>query len=540
MATVMNNLLPRGLVVGTSGIQNSNNQVLSLNLGQPPSASPSLPSLQAAQTLRKQPDEPTKQLHESYLQALKQTGHQDLAAISSPVSTERIFSSLPLVNPHTCSLPQVCSFPVNQTPQPQSTPAVSKYPSPSDLSRSVLVVPGTCGGMQFLNSNGILSQLTHINHAQCINATSMALQAFRTNNVDANVLGSNQGARNAVPAVNNVNIASCGGMELAFTPEGHGLLVPSSVSRAQTVVNHDSFANKTSSGHSQSEQQIKLEEPDILSGFDRIIQASGNNSKSLSIGDEAEKSNAPLTTASFDDFQRFLVSHDVTVLEESPKIPETKPLANDYLALFSAESYAMFAEESAICPDQHAAYLASSTVKPTRRESFDVEKTLKMVSEHAFHGSSFERTDATQHDLLSELSPTRSTKTVKVSVPTLPAHGPLQSCRERDLTPVERFVGSYRANGNLSNVISDPSSANSGTESSSVYGSFKGSHTSESHGSDNTSSGLDNAFDSDEFNSDSASDDGHHRKKAKLHKTTAEHEESPSASSTNDLSFAQV
>jgi hypothetical protein len=538
MATMINHLIPQGLMAGTAGIQNSNNQVLSLNLGQPQVSSTSLPSLQPTQTLRKQPEEPTKQLHESYLQALKQTAQQDLAAISNPVSTGQILSSPPLVNPHTCNVPRVCSFPVNRTAQTQVTPTAPRNPSASsNLSRSALLVPVASDGMQFSNSNGQYSQLTHIQQSQGMKASLIASQAVQTNNLDANVFGSKQGTTSGFPALNNANIASCGGVKLAFTAEGHG---HSSVSRAHTVVSHESFPNQTLNAQSQRDHQIKLEEPDILSGFDRTTQAYVDNTNSLTTGDEAEKSTAPLTTTSFDDFQRYLAGHEVTVLRESPKNSDLKHQANDYSALFSADSYKIFAEESAVCPGQDEAYLASSTVKPTRRGSFDVENTLKMVTEHVFHGSSFARTDASQYDLLSDLSPTRITKTITVSVPTLPVNGGQKNCRERDLTPVERFVGSYRAIGNVSNVISDPSSANSGTESSSVYGSFKGSHTSESNDSDNTSSGLDITFDSDDFNSDSASDEGPRRKKVKFHKATADHEETPHASSTYDCSFAQV
>ena len=69
----------------------------------------------------------------------------------------------------------------------------------------------------------------------------------------------------------------------------------------------------------------------------------------------------------------------------------TRSADSDAMPLFSAESYALFAQESARAASQHAAYLPNAYIqtpegKKERAASFDLENMFKIVSEHVVVG----------------------------------------------------------------------------------------------------------------------------------------------------------
>ena len=241
--------------------------------------------------------------------------------------------------------------------------------------------------------------------------------------------------------------------------------------------------------------------PDFMAGFDKVALSIRPEYSGAQISDEQTllQCSPPFTSRSFDDFHRLLGS-DLTPLDDgaseaSPKNADLKGLANkpcteveqelrkariDTTALFTAESYAMFAQESALAASQHAAYLAQSHVKMPQRNqrmgSFDFDSTMKLVSQHV-----------PQHVPL---------------LPTRPSSFPMASSIN-DKGKVETAfnctatVKSGQIAKNTPAVVSGSEPASSAAESS-----LRGS-TSESIGSDNTFSNSDDAENEsgDEYNS---------------------------------------
>jgi hypothetical protein len=152
--------------------------------------------------------------------------------------------------------------------------------------------------------------------------------------------------------------------------------------------------------------------PDFLSGIDNV--ALNSTTPNVVATTPLLHGSPPLTSSrSFDEFHRFL-SDDLSLLEQttkeaaagvSPQEDTSKSAAKapasqrgsqpftsavpDTMALFSADSYAMFAQESAMAASQHAAYLNDSVgsltdgMRTTRKSpTFDIEGVVKLVSEH--------------------------------------------------------------------------------------------------------------------------------------------------------------
>lgn len=224
--------------------------------------------------------------------------------------------------------------------------------------------------------------------------------------------------------------------------------------------------------------------PDFVAGFDKVALSVGPVSiANAPVVDEknALQCSPAFTSRSFDDFHRFL-GKDLTPLDdgaaetalaESPR-PTNTTTTNlpdraflDTSALFTAESYAMFAQESALAASQHAAYLAPgqdrmSTSANSPQGSFDFDGAMKLLSQHV---------------------PVLPRKDL------VPAAGPLPNSDSKpqankrsvaaDTQTQSRTIDSRAA------VVSGSELASSATESS-----LRGS-TSESNGSDNTSSNSD-------------------------------------------------
>jgi hypothetical protein len=148
--------------------------------------------------------------------------------------------------------------------------------------------------------------------------------------------------------------------------------------------------------------QVNNETADFLSGFDNVA-ALNNSTTPPPRNDGMLHGSPPLTSSrSFDDFHRFL-GDDLAMLDQTTKQEAAASLPQDNvsrslsqhppcavpatMALFSADSYAMFAQESAMAASQHAAYLNDSGsfdgMKNTRKSPmFDIEGVVKLVSEH--------------------------------------------------------------------------------------------------------------------------------------------------------------
>lgn len=144
---------------------------------------------------------------------------------------------------------------------------------------------------------------------------------------------------------------------------------------------------------------LPTEMPDFLAGFDKValsLKPDGGHGQRASLRtEEASQFSPTFTSRSFDDLHSFWGT-DLSALDSpyakahntAPTSPKHSsggppmPALADHMALFNADSYAMFAVESAaVVASQHSAYLPPLNNNMTVRESFDVEQTVKLVSQ---------------------------------------------------------------------------------------------------------------------------------------------------------------
>jgi hypothetical protein len=150
-------------------------------------------------------------------------------------------------------------------------------------------------------------------------------------------------------------------------------------------------------------QQI-TEIPDLLSGFEKVVQCM-KPAPQAAQNEEPEEYSPPFTSRSFDEFHRFLGKEELPLLDaatttctgpESPDVTTNRnlhvtasaignndivvpnSLAHDTAALFTAESYAMLAQASAMEASRHGAYSMSLPSGNT----FDIENVLQQVGLH--------------------------------------------------------------------------------------------------------------------------------------------------------------
>jgi hypothetical protein len=142
--------------------------------------------------------------------------------------------------------------------------------------------------------------------------------------------------------------------------------------------------------------------PDFLSGFDQVANTSNfvvaPSPASIQPRHGAHhqlKCSPPITSRSFDDMNQFLGTDSLQLGEavlpptlcEAGKGEITPPATTT--ATFTAESYAMFAQESAMAASQHDAYL-SHGLGPFGDASqvagsFDIDGMVRLLSEHMHH-----------------------------------------------------------------------------------------------------------------------------------------------------------
>lgn len=265
--------------------------------------------------------------------------------------------------------------------------------------------------------------------------------------------------------------------------------------------------------------------PDFLTGFDNVTSnlkhgaAQGKPTTDAPPTDGDSRYSPPFTSRSFDDFHR-LLGNDLSPLGEtadqktstSSTRNSQQPLSSlvaitqtsqstreiDTMALFNAESYAMFAQESAIAASQHAAYFQPGDIGLNPMHSLDAGGLMNFISDQME-----ERQRHTNRPQLNvQPMPSQATSVTGARI------------SSNGLTPVERLYGARDMN-----VVSgsEPSSSATGTESSIL--SMRES-LSDRDVSDNTSNDCttDNAFSSNESedaSSDCQSDDSPQRKKLK-------------------------
>jgi hypothetical protein len=164
--------------------------------------------------------------------------------------------------------------------------------------------------------------------------------------------------------------------------------------------------------------------PDFLSGFDQVANKSNGvaptpvsiprhgvwmNDQGVALSpvsisprhgvwrNDQLQCSPPITSRSFDDMHRFL-GKDSLQLGEASSLPKlTKATLHeaaknektpDTGATFTAESYAMFAQESAMAASQHDAYLSHGFgpfVDANKSPAFDIDGMVRLLSEHMNH-----------------------------------------------------------------------------------------------------------------------------------------------------------
>jgi hypothetical protein len=209
----------------------------------------------------------------------------------------------------------------------------------------------------------------------------------------------------------------------------------------------------------------------------------------------------PFTSRSFDDFHRFL-GKDLVPLDEtvaSPRKGEVDKGLLDNSALFTAEAYAMFAQESAVAVSHHAAYSTGEPqellARTERIGSFDLDSTLKMVSHLVFPAAPTAST-MTSIDMGESKIDRKPRHTHASHFPTQPD---AEEKSRLEVSIAEAMTSAQVQWPTDAAALVSGSEPNSSANESSMRG-----FTSESNGSDNTFNNSDDNFESGESN---ASDD---------------------------------
>jgi hypothetical protein len=335
-----------------------------------------------------------------------------------------------------------------------------------------------------------------------------------------------------------------GGKNSAHSSQKPKAVALAPVGPAQTAVVISGGTQEASalevSAATQHRAQSFSDVPDILSGFDSALKQQEQRTSvgTADLGILQQQLNElqyspPFTSRSFDDFHR-LLGKDLTPLDDTARPGPTNteagkgavvalsasnsaalaPSANDATALFTAESYALFAQESAREACQHAAYLppqlivssGSMDLIPPLSEYMghgnvdSTSGTINPVSEHTYDHDLLEAVLTNQHAFSNGKASSAEPKAVQDGgAGRRTVHETDATTSLRGLTPVERFMVS-KSISPFAHVVSEASG--------SVYGTT----------SDNTSSLENTSCDSaDDTNSDSNSvENGLQRKKQKI------------------------
>jgi hypothetical protein len=164
--------------------------------------------------------------------------------------------------------------------------------------------------------------------------------------------------------------------------------------------------------------QSSTDIPDLLSGFERVVQDMNNgvhestrvvtNSKST----VSQEHSPPFTSRSFDEFHRFLGHDEMSLLDNSANVPmpeipyvnqnthvtateldgknrksilPTSTIAFDTTALFSAESYAMLQQDSRLEANPYGANVIPQSAGRANSSVGEVESILEQIQTHRHH-----------------------------------------------------------------------------------------------------------------------------------------------------------
>jgi hypothetical protein len=260
-------------------------------------------------------------------------------------------------------------------------------------------------------------------------------------------------------------------------------------------------------------QQI-TEIPDLLSGFEKVVQCM-KPAPQAAQNEEPEEYSPPFTSRSFDEFHRFLGKEELPLLDAATTTctgPESSDvttnrnlhvtasaignndivvpnsLAHDTAALFTAESYAMLAQASAMEASRHGAYSMSLPSGNT----FDIENVLQQVGlHHRLRGRIHKNEDPSMHTSSNAFPNSCHPVVVDVAV--------TQHSTKSNLPLVHTTAADIKASSMMTHIT-----ATSRCDTNIVSGSEPSGSSSSRSNTSNTSSGSDTAGTS----NDDCSDEG--------------------------------
>ena len=270
--------------------------------------------------------------------------------------------------------------------------------------------------------------------------------------------------------------------------------------------------------------------PDFLSGFDRAGKSSRNSAPikhhAVPNTNNEEAYSPTYTTQSFDDLHCLLGKGLPPSFEQNfaakssaaagpnlqprahpPPLPEPVTQTTDSgtsHALFTAESYAMFAQESARAASEHDAYLTGMGihVQQPRGESLDIEGMVNLVSEHV---STNQKPVERQGESIPTIVPLSTSTTAERNRTSITWN---KRAKEESPPPPTTTGMSFPAGPTYMSVVS---ASEPGTETESNMSSFRESTS----GSDNTDNNSTSEGNTDSNSSEgSDSEDSRKRKQA--------------------------
>lgn len=296
--------------------------------------------------------------------------------------------------PNFFTMNQGANFLANQQQpqQPQQQQGMQNFATMENVASSFPVVP---------TNNTVLSGTSPSPAAAAvpIGPSSVACAKQQLQESYAKAIGShavNGGTTASLPAAPSTNnqTGNAQGVQSVAVNPSLSMMQNSTIQQTNQMLGNQKQTNATNQPPLRIDPPPETHFPDFMAGFDTITNHRPLDQNEL-------QCSPPFTSRSFDEFHRFL-GKDLSPLDEGNESSheqtevgmelhtddkaETKKLSLDTTALFTAESYAMFAQQSAVAASQHAAYLSQSHHISPRHSatpgSFDFDNTMKLVSHH--------------------------------------------------------------------------------------------------------------------------------------------------------------
>lgn len=229
--------------------------------------------------------------------------------------------------------------------------------------------------------------------------------------------------------------------------------------------------------------------PDFLSGFEKVVPPAKRGKMSTAALTSSDQPNSlPLRNRLMEDFHRLLEKKDnvtlvnvavTTTSGNDALTADTDNIVYDTTALFTAESYAMFAQQSAMEASRHGAYafqLNSFPLVSTKRlpsaKTLDLDDVLQRIADDAIKAPSSSAKASPDHwpnqaqeshspenksHVAAETGLGNKKRQMTKSMVATPSSPPPININKNNktsgLTPVERFVGA----ATTKHLVSEPS-----------------------------------------------------------------------------------